>query len=262
MEINENIIHNIFQEASKKILDIYSQHNPTVNQKTDHSPVTEADILSNDTIVTKLKEYYPDIPVISEENPIAPYRIRSQWDYYWLLDPLDGTKEFIHKTDEFVINLALVYQQEVVAGFVYVPCFKEFYFAKKGKGAFLISEKGTIKLKVSPFPKEDDYKRVPVSRFHPHVKTENYLSKMGKIQRLEVGSALKILYIALGRADIYPRLSNLSEWDIAAPQIILEESGGSVLTLYKKQKMFYGRKSLKLPHFVASSFNEKIKKDH
>lgn len=261
MEINENIIQNIFQEASKKILDIYSQHNPTVNQKTDLSPVTEADILSNETIVTKLNEYYPEIPVISEENQIPSYRIRSQWDYFWLLDPLDGTKEFIHKTDEFVINLALVYQHEVIAGFVYVPCFKEFYFAKKGKGAFLISEKGTKKLKVSSFPQEEDYKRVPVSRFHPHVKTENYLSKLGKIQRLEVGSALKILYIALGRADIYPRLSNLSEWDIAAPQIILEESGGSVLTLYKRKKMLYGRRSLRLPHFIALSYvpEKKIK---
>ncbi len=231
MDINVEIIQIILENASERILDIYKQHHPKVDQKADHSPVTEADLLSNETIVSQLKQYYPQIPVISEENQIPSYKIRSQWDYFWLLDPLDGTKEFIHKTDEFVINLALVYRKEVVAGFVYVPCSKKLYFAKKGEGAYLLSKKGKVQLKVSPFPKGDQLKRVPVSRFHPHLKTENYISKMGNIQRLEIGSALKILYIASGKADIYPRLSNLSEWDIAAPQIILEEAGGSVLTL-------------------------------
>jgi 3'(2'), 5'-bisphosphate nucleotidase len=215
--------------------------------------VTDADLLSNKIITDGLSSLYPDIPVISEETVILPHAIRKNWTYCWLLDPLDGTREFLHRTGEFTINLALIHRGEAVAGFVHVPYSETTYFACKGMGAFRKKNDSLEKLQVSDFPEKNEKKRITISRFHPDKKTAAYIQTLSDTELITTGSSLKIVHIAEGKADMYPRLSRLSEWDIAATQVILEEAGGSVLSFYSRKKLMYNRRNLKLPAFIATS---------
>lgn len=252
-DLKTDAIIGLCEKAASAVLEIYATGNANIRDKKDSSPLTDADLLSNRIITDGLKDLYPDIPVISEENKIISHKIRKTWKYCWLLDPLDGTREFINQTGEFTINLALVEDGKVIAGFVNVPCFASTYFAIKNKGAYRKKDGLIEKIFVTPFAGRDDIKRVTISRFHPDSKTADYIKSLPNTELLKVGSSLKILHIAEGKADMYPRLARLNEWDIAATQIILEEAGGSVLSFYTGKPLTYNRKQLRLPAFIASS---------
>lgn len=240
-------------KAGNAILEIYQNGEAKVKNKKDKSPVTEADICSNNILIEGLKGIFPGIPVISEENTIPSYQIRKQWDLCWIIDPLDGTREFIHKTGEFTINIALVKKQEVVAGFVHVPVEFSTYYAIKNKGSFRFYKGKNQPLKSLSSLEENEYTRITVSRFHPDEKTKSYIDSLKNTNLIAVGSSLKLIYLALGKADIYPRLTSLSEWDIAAPHIILEEAGGSVRTFFGHKKLKYNKQKLSVPPFIASA---------
>ena len=241
------------EKASDAVLTIYHKGPTKIENKKDLSPVTEADLLSNQIILAGLAAMYPDIPVISEEEKIPGYRIRKNWTYCWMLDPLDGTREFLHKTGEFTINLALIFNGKPVVGIVVVPAMSLSYFAKSGKGAFKKEGDKITPLQVKPYPARGQTKKITVSRFHSDKKTLVYLNTLNKKELVTVGSSLKILWVAEGKADLYPRLARLNEWDIAPTQVILEEAGGSVVSFYGNRVIRYNRRSLKLPAFKASS---------
>ncbi|MBK6564088.1 MAG: 3'(2'),5'-bisphosphate nucleotidase CysQ [Saprospiraceae bacterium] len=246
-------ILNICNEASDVIMGLYKKPGTKIQNKKDFSPVTEADLASNFIIEKRLKEYFPDIPVISEESAVPDYSIRKNWDYCWIVDPLDGTREFINQTGEFTLNIALVQKHIPVAGFVHIPEQGITYFAIKGKGAYKIKDNIPEFISVSKYPAPQKTKRITVSRFHKDINTSRYLEKIKNKILIETGSSLKILAIAEGLADVYPRLAHLYEWDMAAGQIIIEEAGGSLVTLYGKKPLQYNKKNLKLPYFIASS---------
>lgn len=253
IDLNTEAIIELCEKAAEAVMDIYSSGTANIKNKKDSSPVTDADLLSNRIITDGLKVLYPDIPVISEENKILSHQIRKTWKYCWLLDPLDGTREFINKTGEFTINLALVREGRVIAGFVNVPFFTKTYFAVKNKGAFCKTGGKMKKIVVQDFPGRNKTKRVTISRYHPDNKTSAYINSLHDVELIKVGSSLKILNIAEGKADMYPRLARLNEWDIAATQIILEEAGGSVVSFYTGKPLTYNRKQMRLPAFIASS---------
>lgn len=230
---------------------VYENGETKVNNKKDSSPVTEADLISDQIIQKGLRELYPEIPVISEEVEAPDYTIRKKWRYFWLIDPLDGTREFIHKTGEFAIHIALIDKKKVIAGFVHLPCTGITYYAMAGQGAFRVTGESVIRLNRTESMQEKHVPRITISRFHQDKKTMDYINKIKQKKLVQIGSSLKILWIAEGKADVYPRLSNLREWDIAAPQIILEEAGGSVISFYQKKPLSYNRKSLRLPAFLA-----------
>ncbi|MFZ1703292.1 MAG: 3'(2'),5'-bisphosphate nucleotidase CysQ [Saprospiraceae bacterium] len=237
--------------VGQSIMDIYQKEGTKVQNKKDLSPLTEADLLANEMIELDLKTKYPEIPIISEEKINASYSVRKNWEYCWIIDPMDGTKEFIEKTDEFTVNIALIKNTEVVCGFVHIPTTKTTYYAVKGTGSYKVTN-GKIKpIQCRPYPSKNEAKIITVSRFHKDKKTFDFINKLRKFELLEIGSVIKILAIAEGKADLYPRLGHLSEWDIAAAHIILLEAGGNLVSLYGKKPLFYNKKRLKLPYFLA-----------
>jgi 3'(2'), 5'-bisphosphate nucleotidase len=246
----EAIIH-LCRSAGQAVMRVYENGETKVNNKKDSSPVTEADLISDQIIQKGLRDLYPEIPVISEEDEIPDFTVRKKWKYFWLIDPLDGTSEFIHKTGEFSIHVALIDTKKVVAGFVHLPFTGITYYAMAGQGAFRVTGESVIRLKSTGSFQEQQIPRITISRFHQDKKTMDYINKIKLKELVQIGSSLKILWIAEGKADVYPRFSNLREWDIAAPQIILEEAGGSVISFYQKKPLTYNRKSLRLPAFLA-----------
>ena len=195
---------------------------------------------------------YPTIPLLSEENKIVLFEERKNWDYFWLIDPLDGTKEFIKKTDEFTVNIALIHKNTPVLGIVYAPVFKDIYYAKKGFGAY----KNTQKLNSGK--KQNTQKlRVVASKSHLNDKTKEFIeslkNKTQEIEFVSVGSSLKFCLLAEDKADIYPRFAPTMEWDTAAAHIIITETGGSIIDMNTKHNLEYNKPSLLNNSFLASS---------
>lgn len=246
-------ILSLCSDAGQRIADFYHNGNAKIQQKKDLTPVTEADLVANKIITEGLLRRFPDIPIISEENEIPPYSVRKNWTKCWLLDPLDGTREFIGKTGEFAINLALISEKTVTAGFVHLPLKNGTYHAVKDHGCFYTNQEGTRKVETSEFPTTGSKIRVAVSRYHTDEKTSAYVQSLENIEKIAVGSSLKIIEIAEGRLDLYPRLISLSEWDLAAPHIILEEAGGHFVSFPEGHNIQYNTENLKVPAFVASS---------
>jgi len=204
---------------------------------------------------------FPELPFLSEESKKTPYHERKGWEYLWLIDPLDGTKEFIKKNGEFSINLALIKDGKPIFGMLYLPVLGLFYYAGKGYGAYKIDRSGRVnQLPINSngknFEKNNNsIKRIIFSRSHYTEETKQFVEKIkkqfSKVQMISVGSAMKLAYLAEGKADIYPRLAPTMEWDIAAGQVILEESGGKVLDFYKKTPLIYNKENLRNPWFLA-----------
>jgi len=260
VENKREYIFKIIKKAGKEILKVYQGDDFQVEIKSDDTPLTIADKRSNQIILNGLKELIPDIPILSEESKKIPYEKRKSWKYLWLVDPLDGTKEFIKKNGEFSINLALLKEQRPVFGLLYFPVSGLLYYAIKEKGAFKIDEKGKVsKLPIEKTNENDKKKaiRIIYSRSHCNQETRDYIERIkgycNNVQLLSVGSALKLAWLAEGKADIYPRLAPTMEWDIAAGQLILEESGGMILEFYKKVPLVYNKENLQNPWFIASS---------
>ena len=243
-------INQIVYDAGKAILDIYDT-SFEVETKSDNSPLTQADKKSHEIIDSGLKLLFPDIPILSEEGLNIPYSDRSQWKQFWLVDPLDGTKEFIKKNGEFTVNIALIKDNYPIFGSVYAPYKKELYWALQGQGAWKSVDKGSDqKIQVS---KSRDVTRIVISRSHPNEKVSNYIDQYDKYELIRMGSSLKLCCIADGKADIYPRLGPTSEWDIGAAQCIVEQAGGTVIEYESKSRLRYNKKNILNPFFIVST---------
>ncbi len=240
---------NLMAQSSKAIMDIYRESSSEVVLKKDNTPVTKADLAANNILTSGLKKLFPEIPIVSEEDEDS-LSIPSTNNVFWIIDPLDGTKEFIKKSDEFTCNLALIEQNFPSLGFVSVPFKELIYFGGKEFGSKVIDKNRNIKeIKYKSIP---NICRVVASKSHLNEATKKFIGKIkGEVQLIQAGSSLKFIKIAEGLADIYPRLGPTSEWDTAAAHAILEGAGGQVLQLNEKI-LEYGKSNILNPHFVAS----------
>jgi 3'(2'), 5'-bisphosphate nucleotidase len=250
--ISSDII-DILHEAGRAAMSVYADEATFgIETKSDQSPVTEADKRSNTIIIDHLTRFYPGIPVISEESQQLPYEERKNFNRFFLVDPLDGTKEFIRRNGEFTINIAYFEDDHLSAGFVGVPASNQIYFAEKGKGAFrLDGNSRQYELRTVPFYLHQPGLKVVASRSHMDPETSKIIDGLQNPELIATGSALKFLRIAEGAAHFYPRLGPTMEWDTAAAQCILEESGGSVISLPGLMPMMYNKENLLNPHFLA-----------
>ncbi len=221
-----------------------------IETKSDMTPVTCADIAAHCAIVSGLEMITPDIPVLSEEEADIPFETRRQWQRYWLIDPVDGTREFINRTGEFTINIALIENNKPILGVIYAPIIEVCYYARRGNGAFkLIQGQEAERLTVRCC--DEDNIVVARGRCGTPPEFDTYTHKLKPVEILNVGSSLKPCIIACGEADIYPRFGPTSEWDTAAAQCILEEAGG-LITDFNMQPLRYNTKdSLLNPNFFA-----------
>lgn len=241
-------------EAGKKILEIYHSREFDIEIKGDSSPLTKADKASNNIIMHHLIK--TDIPVLSEEGKSIAYEERKKWNQLWVVDPLDGTKEFIKRNGEFTVNIALVENQKTSIGVIFAPANSELYFSTKKKGAFkVIVDLKFICIETLitnaiqlPLKREDDKFTIVVSRSHMSSETESYVQymrdKYGEIKLIPKGSSLKLCLVAEGKANCYPRLAPTFEWDTAAGQAICEHAGFEVIDYNTKQKILYNRERL------------------
>ena len=229
-------------ESGHSILAIYRDLNPHVEYKLDHSPLTQADLASHQILETGLARLEPHCPVLSEESVEIPYDERKYWRHFWMVDPLDGTREFLRRTGEFTVNIALIEDGHPVLGVVYAPVIDRLYFAARGAGAYRTDGEATTPIKVAPSTTGST--RCVVSRSHgAEQNTNGYETRV-------MGSSLKFCLIAEGAADIYPRNGPTMEWDTAAAHCILEEAGGSITDL-EGNPLRYNKNILQNPGFVA-----------
>ncbi len=243
----------ILRDASHAILDIYADEDRfNTELKGDASPLTEADKRANRIICDALYDLYPNIPVISEENKEAPYTERAEYDKFFLVDPLDGTKEFIKRNGEFTVNIAYMEGHSPVGGFVFVPCTGMAYMAEQAKGSYSITvDNLKTNLKTKPFYLMDEGLKLVASRSHIDPLTEKIMRHLNSPDIVSTGSSLKFLLIAEGKAHFYPRLAPTMEWDTAAAQCVLEEAGGSVLHFENLSPLVYNKENLLNPYFIA-----------
>ncbi len=213
------------RRAGEEILTYYTDE-VEVFTKDDDSPLTRADLAANRIILDALAAIDPDTPVISEETGTPPYDERKGWERFWIVDPLDGTKEFIKKNDEFTVNIALIEQEEPVIGVLYIPVSKQLYYAEKGKGSFRIDEGGQPQQIFSTPADRSKPLKVAVSRSHQSGSLEDDLKGKGiEVEEfIPAGSSLKFCLVAQGKADIYPRTGPTNEWDVAAGDCIYRNS--------------------------------------
>lgn len=239
-------------EAGAAILNIYKDcEGIEIIKKADDSPLTAADQASNTVICEGLEQLPLKYPIVSEENKAVPYEVRQGYEYYWLVDPLDGTKEFIKRNGEFTVNIALIHQGKVVLGVVYAPVLDELYWATKGEGAFLKKEGSTQQIQAPPFTMQDKGIQVVCSRSHLNEETKAFIEVLDAPNLVSKGSSLKFLLLATGQAQLYPRVAPTMEWDTAAAQIVLEEAGGKVLQYNTMDTVIYNKENMLNPYFVA-----------
>jgi 3'(2'), 5'-bisphosphate nucleotidase len=223
-----------------------------VTAKDDHSPLTAADLASHRTIVAGLRKLTPEIPVLSEESAALPFAERAQWRRYWLVDPLDGTKEFVKRNGEFTVNIAFIDDHEPVLGVVRVPVTGLCYFAARGYGAFR-EEPGQSPQPIAVKPLQPgEPVQVVGSKSHGGPGLQKFVAALGPHQLVTIGSSLKLCQVAEGIADVYPRMGLTSEWDTAAAQAIVEVAGGWVVSAETGQPLRYNtRDSLLNPYFIV-----------
>jgi len=254
LKIDMQGLLDIVQEAGNAVMSIYNaeDENWELSAKDDNSPLTKADRQANDHICQALESQYPDIPIISEENKAIDYETRKQYEVFWLVDPLDGTKEFIKRNGEFTINLALVQEDEPMVGVVYAPALGRFYYAAKGEGATFHDEHDQVhKLQANTFSLNDKGLRLVCSRSHMNEETEQFVNRFSEPELVSMGSSLKFMLVAEGKADIYPRIGPTMEWDTGASHIIVAEAGGQVLTYEDNRPLTYNKEDLHNPWFVV-----------
>ena len=245
--------------AGELILDIYKNYNSNFELKEDKSPLTTADIASHNFITKGLKNLTPSLPIISEEDSSIAFRVRSSWDQYWLIAPLDGTKEFLNKNDEFTVNIALINKNEPNLGVIYIPVLGTTYWGAKEKGSFLITSAGTQE-SISVARNPDKKLRIVTSRSHASKELGIFLDKIKDYKIIKKGSSLKFCLIAEGMADIYPRLGPTSEWDIAAGEAIVKYAGGYIYTRDSKLMTYNQKDSYINPDFIVSNDSDLAKK--
>lgn len=253
MEYTNTVAH-IAQKAGKAILEVYdhSDFSQTVEWKADDSPLTLADKAAHHVIVNALKTAYPDIPILSEEGAQTSYDIRKHWQSFWLVDPLDGTKEFIKRNGEFTVNIALITHGQPTVGVVLVPVKNWLFFAEKGKGAFKIDENGIkTALKGCQETLTSRHLHIVSSRSHLSTETADFIAKYPNAESISMGSSLKFMLVAEGTADIYPRFAPTMEWDTAAAHIIVTESGAKITEYPSGNPLIYNKENLLNPYFLV-----------
>lgn len=242
-------------EAGNAILEIYKQ-DILVETKEDNSPLTIADKNANEIIVAGLKRLNDLIPIISEENKLIDFSVRAGWTRCWIVDPLDGTKEFIKKNGEFTVNIALVEHGIPVLGVVHVPAQNVTYYAAKGKGSFKVENGITHKLSIRKLA-EDGVLKIVGSRSHQTPELLEYVeqqkAKFANVDFVAAGSSLKFCLLAEGKADVYPRLGPTMEWDTCAGQIVATEAGAVVLRYDNNEPLLYNRENLLNPFFIVKN---------
>ena len=255
LDKNANIIEDIIRvskDAGKSILDIYNSPNRDFELKKDSSPLTQADISSNTIILESLKRLTPKVPILSEEDSDIAFKERSNWKRYWLIDPLDGTKEFINRNGEFTVNIALISNNEPILGVIYIPVMDKIYWGAKNKGSYSINSDGkSTQINVS----KDNGKvlRIVASRSHYNKNLDPILDSIGNYEIINVGSSLKFCSVASGEADLYIRLGPTCEWDTAAGEAILKFAGGIVVSTIGEPIFYNIKEDLINSNFIASS---------
>lgn len=234
--------------AGAAIMQVYAR-DFEVESKADDSPLTEADMASHHIIVDGLKALAPEIPVLSEESADIAWETRRHWTRYWLVDPLDGTREFVKKNGEFTVNIALIEDGAAVFGVVHAPALDMLLHGGRGVGAFVRDGETDVPVQtrrpaLSPL-------RVAASRSHLDARTAAAMARMGEVETQGLGSSLKFCRIAEGLIDVYPRFGPTSEWDTAAAQAVLEAAGGVLLRLDGSVLAYNSKESLLNPDFIA-----------
>jgi 3'(2'), 5'-bisphosphate nucleotidase len=237
------------RQAGREILTIYNT-NFEVQHKADHSPLTQADLRAHATLVAGLQALTPDIPILSEEASDIPFSERNRWSTHWLVDPLDGTREFVSRNGEFTVNVALIERHRPVLGVVHVPTRDITFSGLQHLGAFKQSG-DTASVPIQAQRPAARPLRVVSSRSHAAAGGEEYERILGPYTVVRVGSSLKFCILAEGAADLYPRFGNTSEWDTAAGQAVLEAAGGFVVDLQGRPLQYNTRAELLNPHFIA-----------
>jgi 3'(2'), 5'-bisphosphate nucleotidase len=248
-QIDIQTIVTIAKEAGKAIMQVYQQ-DFEVEYKQDNSPLTLADKKANDIIENGLNQLSVNLPILSEEGDDIPYENRKHWEYFWLVDPLDGTKEFVKKNGEFTVNIALIHKDTPVLGVVYAPALGTCYWAKQGEGAFKDGQNLPLKAEIQ----HNTYKIV-ASRSHMSDETQAFIGAIDTQKEkklISIGSSLKICLVAEGEADIYPRLGPTMEWDTGAAHAILRESGHEIYCHNSGRILKYNlKRSLLNPYFIV-----------
>jgi 3'(2'), 5'-bisphosphate nucleotidase len=247
---------NIARDAGNAILSIYNA-GFDIQEKDDKSPLTDADLASHNLILQKLSELTPEIPILSEESAKLPFEERSSWETYWLVDPLDGTREFIKRNGEFTVNIALIHQHRSIIGVINVPVLDVDYYAWENGGCYKAEQKGEAKkISVRKLDESDNAQlTVAGSRSHGSEMMQQYMEKLGDVETLSMGSSLKFCLVAEGRADLYPRLGLTSEWDTAAAHCIVEQAGGYITKTDMTPLEYNTKDSLLNPFFFVFGDN-------
>lgn len=240
-------------EAGQAVLEVYDKGNYDSYQKDDESPVTSADYLANDIITKRLQALTPHIPIMSEETKIESLEERSQWSRYWLIDPIDGTQEFIARSGDFAVNIALIENNEPVIGVIFWPPGQSLYYASKGQGAFKECPDESRQIHVRELEDPQNSKvMIAISRRQSRDKVMSRMSQQRVYQTLPLGScSLKACFIAEGKADVFMRIGVTGEWDTGASQCIVSEAGGTILAANFEPLTYNHRNSLENPDFVV-----------
>lgn len=236
-------------EAGDAILKIYKQDSIVARTKEDSSPVTDADMSSHEIICRRLQALYP-YPVFSEEDPVE-YEVRKDWQAFWLVDPLDGTKNFLAKDDQFTVNIGLISGTKPVVGVVHVPALAVTYSAALGGGAWKRDSDGERKI-MNRSSRTGDQLIAATSCFHDTPRTEEFCSHYGIEKLRKVGSSLKLCRLSEGELDVYPRLNGTKEWDTAASQCIVYEAGAKMIDVVTKKELVYNKEDYRNNFFIAS----------
>jgi len=244
----------IAKQAGQAIMEVYAGQ-IDVETKTDSSPLTQADLAAHRCIEAGLKALTPDIPLLSEESANIPYEVRSNWPEYWLVDPLDGTKEFIKRNGEFTVNIALIQVHHAVLGVVYAPALDLLYYADANGAYKQVGNLAATPIEARPLNPQDIV--IAGSRSHSDERLQHFVDKIEKKlsppKLIPMGSSLKICMVAEGAADLYPRLGLTSEWDTAAAQCVLEMAGGKLTELQGDRLLYNSKESILNPEFFASA---------
>ncbi|MBV8307526.1 MAG: 3'(2'),5'-bisphosphate nucleotidase CysQ [Gammaproteobacteria bacterium] len=240
----------IARAAGREILEVYAVGAVAATAKADDSPLTAADLRAHRAILQGLRELTPELPVLSEESAPGSYATRAQWQRYWLVDPLDGTREFLARNGEFTVNLALIEGHVPVLGVVHVPVTGITYCGLPGQGAWR-QEGAGARIAIRVAERSATPLRVVGSRSHRGDSLRAFLDRVGPHELLAIGSSLKLCLVAEGAADVYPRLGPTSEWDTAAAHAVVLAAGGAVSTLEGLPLAYNTREALLNPYFVA-----------
>lgn len=248
----------IVRAAGDVLLEIYNgERSLDVETKSDNSPVTIADFKSNEVLIGGLKKVNGSIPIISEESARIPYEERKEYEYFWIIDPLDGTREFVQHLDEFTIHLALVKGNKPVFGIIYAPVFDDMYYAWENGGAWREFEGEKTRLQGHKVDLSDSGLRIVRSRSNLDPKTQEAIDGFDNPRPYILGSGLKFMKLITGDADYYPRVrTNMKEWDVAPASVILEEAGGGLFDWGTKTPLLYNKKELTVKGFEAVSLVE------